>query len=93
MARRHFMVRRKRDANHAAIVKALEAVGARIFDTSGVGMGCPDILVLTPDRRNVVLMEIKTEKGALKKSQEASHQEWPVHVVRTIDEALNAVKG
>ena len=86
------MVRRKRDANHKAIVDALEAVGARVFDLSGVGGGCPDIACLKPNKRDVVLIEIKTEKGALKPGQIQAHQEWPVVVVRTIDEALDAVR-
>jgi hypothetical protein len=86
------MVRRKRDANHAAICRALEAVGARVFDLSGVGGGCPDICVLKPNKRDLVLIEIKTEKGALKKSQEQSHQDWPVVTVRTIQEALEAMQ-
>lgn len=91
MAKRHFMVRRKRDANHKAIVDALEAVGARVFDLSGVGGGCPDIACLKPNKRDVVLIEIKTEKGALKKTQEQTHQDWPIVTVRTIEEALHAV--
>lgn len=91
MAKRHFMVRRKRDANHKAIVDALQAVGARIFDLSGVGGGCPDIAVLKPDKRNVVLIEIKTDKGTLKQTQQRTHQDWPIVTVRTVEEALQAV--
>jgi AmiR/NasT family two-component response regulator len=91
MAKRHFMVRRKRDANHKTVCEALEAAGARIFDLSGVGQGCPDVCVLKPNKRDVVLMEIKTEKGALKKSQEQTHSEWPIVVVRNVDEALQAI--
>lgn len=89
---RYFMVRRKRDKNHAEIVSALEAFGARIFDTSGVGSGCPDILVLKPNKRDVVLMEIKTAKGSLKPGQVEAHQEWPVKVVRTVEEAIEAIQ-
>lgn len=91
MAKRHFMVRRKRDANHKAICEALEATGARIFDLSGVGGGCPDIAVLKPNKRDVVLMEIKTDKGALKKTQERTLVDWPVVIVRTREEALKAI--
>lgn len=91
MAKRHFMVRRRRDANHKAICKALEAAGARVFDLSGVGGGCPDIAVLKPNKRDVVLMEIKTDTGALKKTQERTLMDWPVNIVRSVDDALSAV--
>jgi hypothetical protein len=86
------MVRRKRDQNHAAIVAALKAVGVRVFDLSGVGGGCPDIACLKANKRDVVLLEIKTEKGALKQTQVDAHQDWPVVVVRTVDEALEATR-
>lgn len=86
MSKRHFMVRRKRDANHKAIQDALEAVGVKVFDLSGVGGGCPD--VASWDGSTIRLLEIKTAKGALKQTQQRSHLEWPVHIVRTVDEAL-----
>jgi hypothetical protein len=89
---RYFMVRRKADSNQKAIVDALLAAGARIFDLSGVGGGCPDIAVLKPNKRDVVLMEIKTEKGALKKTQEQTHQDWPIVIVRSVEDALEAVR-
>jgi hypothetical protein len=91
MAKRHFMVRRKRDANHKVIQDALEAAGARVFDTSGVGGGCPDVFVLKPNRRDIVPIEIKTEDGTLKPSQKETHSEWPIVVVRNVDEALQAI--
>jgi hypothetical protein len=56
-----------------------------------VGGGCPDIAALKPNKRDVVLMEIKTAKGALKPGQIEKHRDWPVHVVRTVDEALELV--
>jgi len=88
---RYFMLRRKADANQKAIVEALEAVGARIYDLSACGAGIPDIAVLKPNKRDVLFMEIKTAKGALRDSQIEAHEGWPVVVVRTIDEALAAV--
>lgn len=91
MAKRHFLVRRRRDANHKAIVEALEAVGVRTFDLSGVGGGCGDIVALKRNRRDLVMLEIKTDTGALKKTQQRSHQEWPIVTVRSVDDALKAV--
>lgn len=84
-------VRRKPDANQKAITDALEAVGAQIFDLSGAGKGIPDIACLKPNKRDVVFLEIKTEKGTLTEAQKKTHQDWPIVTVRTIDEALRAV--
>jgi hypothetical protein len=38
-------LRAKVDANHAAIVRALRAIGASVQDLSRVGGGMPDLLV------------------------------------------------
>jgi hypothetical protein len=88
---RYFMVRRKADSNQKAIVDALLAAGARIFDLSGVGGGCPDIAVLKPNKRDVLFLEIKTEKGTLREKQIETAKYWPVIVVRNVDEALRAI--
>ena len=84
---------RRVDANQQEIVDALCAVGCSVLDLSAVGRGCPDLAV--SDRNgNLLLMEIKTEKGKLNKRQERWHREWkgsPPFVVRSVDEALRAV--
>lgn len=87
---RYFRVRRKPDANQKAITDALKAAGCRVFDLSGVGGGCPDIAVLKPNKRDVVLMEVKTAKGELEDTQKRTHQEWPIVTVRSVDDALKA---
>ena len=38
----------RQDANHSAIVKALRDAGCTVRDTSAVGDGFPDLVVLTP---------------------------------------------
>jgi len=79
---------KRRDANE------LEVVG--IF----VDMGCAvlrldvfDLLVLTPDRR-VLMVEVKTENGRLTaKQDELILNGWPLHIVRTVEEAIALVEA
>ena len=33
----------RKDANHSAVVKALEMVGCNVQDLAAVGEGCPDL--------------------------------------------------
>jgi hypothetical protein len=91
------------DSTQAAIVAALRRSYASVLDLSKVGIsGCPDLLAgrlaLCPYCKAIiprnVLLEVKTAKGKLNKAQEKFHAEWrgPIEVVRTIDEALEAVK-
>ena len=74
---------RKRDANEAAIVQALEQIGC--FVTRVSGRGAPDILV----RRGSMLFafEIKGKRGQRTAAQRETG--WPL--IRSIDEALKAV--
>lgn len=92
------MVRRaKRDANHAAIVKALKAAGRSVLDLSAVGGGCPDILVGWGGMWSV-LLEIKCPRkeggeDKLSDKQVDWHKAWRggrVVVVRSVREALEA---
>ena len=86
------------DANQSAIVGALRAAGAWIVDLSGVGKGCPDLLVCGPAQRVWVLLEIKDGDKApsrrkLTAAQVGFHRDCPapLFVVTNIDEALAAV--
>lgn len=88
---------RRQDANHTEIVVALKRRKYCVFDTSSLGSGFPDIIVL---RRNggvgeAVLMEIKTKVGKLNERQRQWHANIPapVFVVRNIDEAFRALNG
>jgi ribosomal protein L16/L10AE len=78
----------RRDANEPAIVQALEAVGAEVWRLSGTGI--PDLLVWHV-RCGVLLMEVKTKSGTLTDAQVQANRRLPVHVVRTVDEALALV--
>lgn len=84
----------KRDENHPEIVDAFRRFGADVFDAGGVGHGFPDIVV--GFRGNTYLAEIKTERGKLKKTQEAFIERYPqikVHIVRTTDDAKTLLFG
>lgn len=84
----------KQDANANAIVSALRAAGCvvRYIDCPvGVG-GLPDVLVGFGGR--TVLLELKVKGGRLNPKQKAFHGTWnggPLHVVRSITEAFEAV--
>lgn len=83
------------DGNHGAIVKALRRVGCNVLDLSRVGSGCPDLLVSCRRRGglpDLVLMEVKTARGAFTADQRAFEARgWPVFVVRSVTEALMIV--
>lgn len=89
----------KVDANHAEIVKALRGVGCGVLDLSGVGNGCPDLLVHAPTWPHAVaLIEVKDcnkppSARKLTPAQEKFHRAWkgPLHVVTSPAEALAAV--
>jgi len=83
-------MRHRTDTNQEPIVSALEQVGCAILKLTQVGSGCPDLLVRTP-QYDLVLMEIKTPKGQLSPQQVIFHREWPVYVVRNIDDAIKAI--
>jgi Holliday junction resolvase len=74
---------RRRDANEAAIVQALEAVGAQVTRISG--KGAPDLLVRRAGQ--LWAFEVKGKTGIRTAAQVAT--EWPV--VRSVDDALRAI--
>lgn len=81
----------KADANQPEIVDTLRAAGCVVQHLHTVGRGVPDLLV---SRHGVnYLIEVKTEDGELTKAEKAWIAAWdaPVYVVRTVEEALQAV--
>lgn len=84
----------KRDANEPEIVEALELAGWTVVKISDSGL--PDLLCL---RRGVTrLVEVKAPDGHLTSAQEKTFKRIqgamvPVHVVRTPEEALYAVRA
>ena len=81
----------KADENQPAIVEALRAVGATVQHLHMIGQGCPDIVV--GYQGSNYLLEIKSADGKLTYSEGEWHLDWQgqVAIVRTIDDALDAV--
>lgn len=79
----------KVDATQAAIVKALRRAGCQVQTLAAIGKGVPDLLVGRAMR--LWLLECKTGNGDLTPAQRAWHALWPVHVVRSPEDALRAV--
>lgn len=84
------------DANQAAIVKALRAVGCSVQPLHRVGQGCPDLLV-GKGRRNWTI-EVKDGsrpyyERELTPDQIEWHTNWrgQVAVVNSVEEALALV--
>jgi hypothetical protein len=78
---------KRTDGNHADIRDAMREAGAEVEDMSGSGKGMPDTLVYTPDGR-LLLVEIKMPKGTLTPPQVRFHARFPVHIVRSAEEAV-----
>lgn len=86
----------KVDGNHAEIVNALRQAGVGVCDLSRAGEGVPDLLASY--RNRWFLLEVKNGKNPPSKRRlRPKQEEWqaahhaPVHVVNSVDEALEAV--
>jgi Holliday junction resolvase len=84
------------DENQTDIVQALRKAGCRCIDLSAVGNGCPDILAYRNSTGLFYMLELKDgdkypSQRKLTPHQVKFHEEWPVSVVKNIDEALQAV--
>lgn len=77
------------DANQAEIVTALRKSGCQVESLAKLGRGVPDLLVSRAGK--LKLLEVKTKRGDLTPDQRRWHALWPVHVVRSPEEALRAV--
>ena len=81
------------DKNQSEIVHALRQVGATVILLHEAGEGIPDLLI--GYRRETYLMEVKSKTGKLNERQQLWHSDWrgdPVSIVRSIDDALNAIR-
>ena len=86
----------KVDENQASIVFALRQAGCRVCSTAALGDGFPDLLVYRPAIERLFLLEIKDggkspSRRKLTADQVKFHQEFPVQIVTSVDEALRAV--
>jgi hypothetical protein len=79
------------DTTQKPIVKALRDIGASVQVTSTVGKGFPDLVIGW--RGITMLAECKTGADKLNAMQMEWHSTWAGHVavVRTPEEAVNAV--
>jgi hypothetical protein len=77
----------KRDTNEVQIVRVFQDMGCPVYR---LDRPC-DLLIRIRD--TVHLVEVKTPKGALNAWQKGFIDAgWPVHVVRTEDDAINLIK-
>ena len=74
----------KRDQNEPQIVQELREAGWLVMYLDKF-----DLLIWHPTQRRLRMVEVKTETGALKPSQEKMIAEgWPLEIVRTVAQAL-----
>ena len=82
------------DVNQREIVHALRTLGATVQDLSGVGSGCPDLLI--GYRGVTILIEVKRDaKAKLTTHQVEWHNSWRgglVARIESIDEAIILLK-
>jgi len=79
------------DLNHAEIVKTFRDLGASVFDTSGVGRGCPDVLL--GYNGQTCLVEIKSgEKKKFTDAQLKFMAEWKGSAVVRINDIDGAIR-
>lgn len=79
---------RKADANQREIVWALRTAGWLIRHTHTVPLFV-DLVAYHPARGVIRLIEIKTDKGGLTRSQaDMLTNGWPVAIVRSVDDAI-----
>ena len=81
--------RRRVDSNQKQVVDGLRACGCKVLSLAPMGHGVPDLLVFRWGK--FYLLEVKSPGGKLTADEEWFCDEWPVTVVRTVDEALEAV--
>ena len=79
------------DSNQNAIVAALKAAGCSVQSLAMVGQGCPDLIVCRAGK--MALLELKAGRGKVNQAQYLWALQWngPVHYVRSVDEALDAM--
>jgi Holliday junction resolvase len=82
------------DSNQKDIVHALKTFGATVVDLSGVGKGCPDLLI--GFKNKTYLIEVKKDSKAKFTPQQLQFNElWTGGVIariETIDEAIALLK-
>ncbi len=90
----------KQDGNHRTIKVQLRASGRRVFDTSNLGDGFPDMVIPLKNGRVAMLFEIKPEEGGRVTREECTFMMQIVEPVyrmcdsfEQIDEVLKSVES
>lgn len=82
------------DTNHAQIVKALRDYGCKVFDTSAIGAGFPDLLIGIHGRLGLVEVKGGQKPPSARRMTEAQVAFWdewagcPMALVQDVDSAL-----
>ena len=81
---------KKVDNNQLDIVKAFRSMGATVLNLSGVGKGCPDLLI---GYKNIsVLVEVKSKTGKFTEPQLKFMEQWQGGAVNRIDSVDGAIR-
>jgi len=80
------------DSVQEEIVRTLRQLGVQVWLTHAVGGGFPDTIVCVGSER-LYLLEIKTPHGTLTPQQTMFNAKWPVHIIRSVDEAVAFING
>lgn len=72
----------KRDMTEKAIFGTLRALGVTVYPLN------KPVDALCLYRGSIYLIECKTKRGKLTEAQEAFAAAWPIHVLRTVDDAI-----
>jgi Holliday junction resolvase len=81
---------KKVDNNQLEIVKAFRSMGATVLNLSGVGKGCPDLLI--GYKGISVLVEIKSKTGKFTEPQLKFMEQWQGGAVNRIDSVDGAIR-
>jgi Holliday junction resolvase len=81
---------KKVDNNQLEIVKAFRSMGATVLNLSGVGKGCPDLLI--GYKGISVLVEIKSKTGKFTEPQLKFMEQWRGGAVNRIDSVDGAIR-
>lgn len=83
--------RGKIDTVQPQIVTALRKAGAGVLSLADIGDGAADLLVYSPFTQRLHLLECKSRKGKLTPDQVEVHRRWQIQIVRSVDEAFQAI--
>ena len=86
------------DSNQTEVVKALRGIGATVHSLAPLGNGCPDVLVGYGGTNWILEIKDGDKPPSARKltdDEKDWHAEWrgTVHVVETVEQALQTIRG